>query len=102
MPIYEYGCAACGHEFEEWQKVTDPPIKKCPVCGKRKVQKLVSVSSFHLKGGGWYADLYGSAGSGSNGKSGASSKSSGSSDSTKSAAEKSSSASTASSSSSKS
>ena len=60
MPIYEYGCAACGHEFEEWQKITDPPPKACPACGKRKVKKLVSMSSFHLKGGGWYADLYGS------------------------------------------
>jgi putative FmdB family regulatory protein len=70
MPIYEYGCAACGHEFEEWQKITDPPIKACPACGKRKVQKRVSMSSFHLKGGGWYADLYGSSSSSSksNGK----------------------------------
>ena len=71
MPIYEYGCKACGHEFEEWQKITDEPITKCPACGKRKVEKLVSRSSFHLKGGGWYADLYGSS-SRSNGKSGSS------------------------------
>ena len=60
MPIYEYECQACGHEFEEWQKMSDPPVKTCPKCKKRKVQKLISKSSFHLKGGGWYSDLYSS------------------------------------------
>ena len=58
MPIYEYACAACGHEFEEWQKITDGPIKVCPKCKKRKVERLISRSSFQLKGGGWYSDLY--------------------------------------------
>ena len=60
MPIYEYSCRACGHQFEEWQKITDKPIRKCPKCAARKVEKLVSVTSFQLKGGGWYADGYGS------------------------------------------
>jgi putative FmdB family regulatory protein len=60
MPIYEYACQACGHEFEEMQKISDPPIRKCPVCGKRKVEKQLSLGSFQLKGGGWYADGYAS------------------------------------------
>jgi putative FmdB family regulatory protein len=60
MPIYEYECQACGHRFEEWQKMADEPIKVCPKCKKRKVEKLISQTSFHLKGGGWYSDLYAS------------------------------------------
>lgn len=59
MPIYEYVCNACGHEFEEWQKITDSPVRKCPSCGKRKVERLVSLSAFHLKGSGWYVTDYG-------------------------------------------
>jgi putative FmdB family regulatory protein len=60
MPIYEYECQACGHRFEEWQKMSDEPIKVCPKCKKRKVEKLISHTSFQLKGGGWYGDLYAS------------------------------------------
>lgn len=59
MPIYEYQCAACGHQFEEWQKMADDPIRKCPKCNKDEVTRLVSASSFHLKGGGWYVTDYG-------------------------------------------
>jgi putative FmdB family regulatory protein len=66
MPIYEYECQACGHRFEEWQKMSDDPIKVCPKCKKRKVEKLISQTSFQLKGGGWYSDLYSSAKPGSN------------------------------------
>ena len=58
MPIYEYSCAACGHQFEEWQKITDKPVKTCPKCKAKKVERLISATSFHLKGGGWYSDLY--------------------------------------------
>jgi putative FmdB family regulatory protein len=58
MPIYEYACSACGHQFEEWQKITDKPIRTCPKCKAKKVEKLISQTSFHLKGGGWYSDLY--------------------------------------------
>jgi putative FmdB family regulatory protein len=58
MPIYEYACAACGHQFEEWQKITDKPVKTCPKCKAKKVERLISATSFHLKGGGWYSDLY--------------------------------------------
>ena len=54
MPIYEYQCQACGAVHEELQKVDDPPIKKCPYCGKLKLKKLISVPSFRLSGTGWY------------------------------------------------
>jgi putative FmdB family regulatory protein len=68
MPIYEYECQACSHRFEEWQKMSDKPIKVCPKCKARKVEKLISHTSFQLKGGGWYSDLYASQkpGSGTN------------------------------------
>ena len=58
MPIYEYQCGACGHRFEEWQKMSDPPVRTCPKCKAKKVEKLISQTTFTLKGGGWYADLY--------------------------------------------
>jgi putative FmdB family regulatory protein len=58
MPIYEYACAACGHQFEEWQKIKDKPVRTCPKCKARKVERLISQTAFHLKGGGWYSDLY--------------------------------------------
>ena len=57
MPIYEYECAKCG-VIEVMQRIKDAPLKKCPDCGC-KVKKLVSQSSFHLKGTGWYATDYG-------------------------------------------
>jgi putative FmdB family regulatory protein len=58
MPIYEYACGACSHRFEEWQKMSDKPIRTCPKCKAKKVEKLISQTSFTLKGGGWYSDLY--------------------------------------------
>jgi putative FmdB family regulatory protein len=61
MPIYEYECQACAHRFEEWQKMSDKPIKVCPKCKARKVEKLISHTSFQLKGSGWGSDLYASA-----------------------------------------
>jgi putative FmdB family regulatory protein len=56
MPIYEYQCeaASCGHQFEVMQKISDAPPKKCPECGAKKVSKLMSATSFVLKGSGWY------------------------------------------------
>jgi len=60
MPIYEYECQSCGHRFEEWQKMSDKPISVCPKCSVGKVEKLISHTSFQLKGGGWYNDLYAS------------------------------------------
>ena len=65
MPIYEYVCNGCGHEFEEWQKINDSPVRKCPKCSKRRVERLVSLSAFHLKGSGWYVTDYGGKKSGS-------------------------------------
>lgn len=56
MPIYEYNCANCG-VFEEMQKISDPPVKRCPKC-KGKVERMVSRTSFVLKGSGWYATDY--------------------------------------------
>ena len=60
MPIYEYECQACQHRFEEWQKMSDKPVRVCPKCKARKVEKLISHTSFQLKGGGWGSDLYAS------------------------------------------
>ena len=66
MPTYEYLCEKCGHEFEREQRITEPPVKVCPTCRSRKVKKLISLTSFVLKGGGWHADLYSRAGANSN------------------------------------
>jgi putative FmdB family regulatory protein len=57
MPIYEYKCKKCGSQFEAFQGITDPELKSCKFC-KGKVQKLVSLSSFSLKGSGWYVTDY--------------------------------------------
>ncbi|MFN8627288.1 MAG: zinc ribbon domain-containing protein [Candidatus Binatia bacterium] len=57
MPIYEYRCAKCG-EFEVFQRITDPALKRCPTC-HAKVSKLISSTSFQLKGSGWYITDYG-------------------------------------------
>lgn len=54
MPIYEYRCGSCGAELEKLQKISDPPLVECPECGKDALVKLVSASSFRLKGSGWY------------------------------------------------
>jgi len=57
MPIYEYECQVCNKVHEIMQKFSDKPIKKCPDCGK-PVKKLMSLSSFSLKGSGWYTTDY--------------------------------------------
>ncbi|HEY1284309.1 MAG TPA: zinc ribbon domain-containing protein [Steroidobacteraceae bacterium] len=54
MPFYEYECDNCKFYTELLQKITDPPLKKCPSCGKNAMKKLVSAPVFRLKGGGWY------------------------------------------------
>ena len=63
MPLYEYRCPDCGHEFEEIQKVSAPAITDCPSCGGGEVAKQIGLSSFSLKGSGWYSDHYGLKGS---------------------------------------
>ncbi len=60
MPIYEYGCGSCGHLFEELQRSTDPDPERCPACGAGEVERVISRTSFLLKGGGWYAQDYSS------------------------------------------
>jgi putative FmdB family regulatory protein len=55
MPIYEYKCAACGHQEEHLQKVSEKPLTRCPACGKSKYRKQLSAAGFQLKGSGWYA-----------------------------------------------
>jgi putative FmdB family regulatory protein len=62
MPTYDYQCQKCGFEFEREQRITEDPIKTCPECKSRKAKRLLSASNFILKGGGWYADGYGSSG----------------------------------------
>ena len=57
MPIYEYSCKKCGDVIEKIQKFSDPPLKKHPGCGGT-LTKLISQSSFQLKGSGWYATDY--------------------------------------------
>ena len=59
MPIYEYACTKCGHQTEVWQKFSDSPITRCNLC-KGEMKKLISHSSFHLKGTGWYVTDYAS------------------------------------------
>ncbi len=61
MPIYEYNCDKCG-TFEVMQRITESPLKKCPKC-KSKVERILSRSSFILKGSGWYATDYANKGS---------------------------------------
>jgi putative FmdB family regulatory protein len=59
MPIYEYECTKCGHQTEVWQRITDQSLTKCGHC-KGKMRRLISQSSFHLKGTGWYVTDYAS------------------------------------------
>ena len=55
MPIYGYRCEACGEEHDVLQKVSEPPLTKCPACGKKALKKQLSAAGFQLKGSGWYA-----------------------------------------------
>jgi putative FmdB family regulatory protein len=59
MPIYEYRCTRCGRTIEAIQKLSDPPLAQCETCSG-PLEKLVSRTSFQLKGTGWYATGYGS------------------------------------------
>jgi putative FmdB family regulatory protein len=58
MPLYEYRCEACGHQFEVIQKFSDEPIAVCPKCGSGPVAKLLSSPAFQFKGTGWYITDY--------------------------------------------
>ncbi|MBH32040.1 MAG: transcriptional regulator [Gammaproteobacteria bacterium] len=54
MPIYEYKCESCSYVFEELQKISDAPLKKCPECQKETLRKQITAAGFKLKGAGWY------------------------------------------------
>ncbi|NLI81856.1 MAG: zinc ribbon domain-containing protein [Deltaproteobacteria bacterium] len=57
MPIYEYKCNKCGKTIEAWQKFSDAPLTQCKCCDG-ELHKLISMSTFHLKGSGWYTTDY--------------------------------------------
>ncbi len=57
MPIYEYECEKCGNRVEHWQKMSDPPLSTCDSCGGG-MHKVISQTTFHLKGSGWYVTDY--------------------------------------------
>jgi len=54
MPIYEYECQKCHHQFDLMQKMSDDPVKQCPKCFQNSVERMVSAAGFQLKGTGWY------------------------------------------------
>ena len=59
MPTYEYRCTACEHEFEQFQSITADALKKCPKCGKNKLQRLIGTGGAILfKGSGFYETDY--------------------------------------------
>jgi putative FmdB family regulatory protein len=60
VPIYEYACRKCRKRFEYIQRMSDPPKRKCEACGGQTLERQISQTSFHLKGSGWYKDLYSS------------------------------------------
>jgi len=64
MPVYEYQCTECGQIEEAFQKISDSPLEACSHC-KGHLKKLISQSTFHLKGSGWYVTDYGGAKNGS-------------------------------------
>ena len=68
MPIYEYRCKSCGKVFEVIQQFGAPQLRTCREC-KGRLEKLISKSAFHLKGGGWYDQGYAKSGAGSGTKS---------------------------------
>jgi putative FmdB family regulatory protein len=54
MPIYAYRCESCGHAKDVLQKMSDPVLSTCPVCGAESFKKQVTAAGFQLKGSGWY------------------------------------------------
>lgn len=59
MPTYEYVCRACGHAFEQFQSITADPVRTCPKCGKRKVERKIGIGAGVLfRGGGFYETDY--------------------------------------------
>jgi putative FmdB family regulatory protein len=89
MPLYEYQCDACGRRFELIRKFSDPPLDKCPHCGRvGPVHKLMSSPAIQFKGSGWYITDYAKKDSTTTGGSGESKRDTGTSDKEKSAGDK--------------
>jgi putative FmdB family regulatory protein len=63
VPLYEYRCKTCGHQFEKIQSFSAPEEKECPVC-KGEIERLISAPAIQFKGAGWYVNDYASKGSG--------------------------------------
>lgn len=57
MPLYEYRCEQCGHQFEKIQSFSAPDEKECPVC-KGELERLISAPAIQFKGAGWYVTDY--------------------------------------------
>jgi putative FmdB family regulatory protein len=58
MPTYQYRCTKCHYEFEEFQKISEPPIEKCPRCGRKTERVITGGAGFLLKGSGFYSTDY--------------------------------------------
>lgn len=59
MPTYEYACKACHHEFEQFQSITAAPVRTCPKCGRKRVERKISIGGAVIfKGGGFYETDY--------------------------------------------
>jgi putative FmdB family regulatory protein len=59
MPTYDYQCSQCGHEFEEFQSITAPPLRKCPQCKKNSIKRLIGCGGGVIfKGSGFYETDY--------------------------------------------
>lgn len=58
MPTYEYLCK-CGHSWEEFQRISDKPVEKCPKCEQADARRQIGATHFVLSGSGWAADGYG-------------------------------------------
>jgi putative FmdB family regulatory protein len=65
VPLYEYRCLKCGHQFEKIQSFSAPDEKECPVC-KGELERLISAPAFQFKGAGWYVNDYASKSSANN------------------------------------
>ncbi len=69
MPTYEYKCSHCGHALEAFQRISDESLVDCPECGQSTLRRLISASSFRLKGTGWYVTDFKDQGKSANKKS---------------------------------